>query len=92
LGAGLGAIELRRATQRLRRRLQRPRDQSAALSGLRQPLLDPIVPGYSDRLQARRSERLQQRFQLLQQRMRRLGGDSDRCRNPESDGVCEPVL
>ena len=51
LGAGLGAIELP-AARRLRCRLQRPRDQSAALSGLRQPLLDSILPGYSDRLQA----------------------------------------
>jgi hypothetical protein len=62
----LGPIELRRATQRLRRRLQRPRDQSAALSGLRQPLLDSILPGHSDGLQAWRPERLQQRLQLLQ--------------------------
>jgi hypothetical protein len=92
LGTGLGPIELRRAAQRLRRRLQRPRDQSAPLSGLRQPLLDSIVPGHSDRLPPWRPERLQQRIQFLQQRLRRLGGNSKRCRNPKPDGLLKPVL
>jgi len=42
------------------------RSACVALSGLRQPLLDSILPGHSDRLQAWRPERLQQRLQLLQ--------------------------
>jgi hypothetical protein len=59
---------------------------------VRQPLLDSILPGHPDRMQTGRSERLQQRLQLLQQRVRCVGGDSDRRRDPKSDGLREPVL
>lgn len=84
--------QLRRGAQRLRRRLQQPGNHPGRVPGLLQPLLDSNLPGYRHPVPPWRSNRLQQRLPVLQQRMRCLGVNSNCRRPPEPNGLPKPVL